>query len=95
MLSFTFHVFLSCAGAVVRLLTPPSSCTCPLTLQVGAHFIKDAFGNYVFDPLKDQAMQSTLQGTGTQGVANSIGANMDQAMMFMQKVQGIHRMFTQ
>jgi len=39
---------------------PHSSRNQPLTtnhnpVQVGAHFVKDVFANYVFDPLKDAA----------------------------------------
>jgi hypothetical protein len=63
--------------------------------QVGAHFIKDALGNFVVEPLKDSAVQAALSGSGMEGVANAAGGNIDGALQFMRKVQMIQQMFAQ
>lgn len=63
--------------------------------QVGAHFVKDALGNFVLDPLKDSAVQAALQGSGMDGVANSAGSNIDGALQFVRKMQMIQQMFAQ
>lgn len=63
--------------------------------QVGAHIVKDALGNFVLEPLKDSAVQTALQGSGMEGAAAGLGANVDSALHFMHKAQAIHRMFTQ
>lgn len=39
--------------------------------QVGAHFMSDAFNNYVMDPLKDNAVDSAVEAAGLQGVVNT------------------------
>jgi hypothetical protein len=63
---------------------------CP---QVGAHFLKDALGNFVVDPLKEQAVQGVIQGAGMEGAANSAGQSMDAAMHYMRRAQELHRIF--
>uniref|UniRef100_A0A7S1ZSE6 Uncharacterized protein n=1 Tax=Trieres chinensis TaxID=1514140 RepID=A0A7S1ZSE6_TRICV len=35
--------------------------------QVGEHFMKDALGNYISDPLKDSAVSAATEATGTSG----------------------------
>jgi hypothetical protein len=61
--------------------------------QVGAHFLKDALGNFVMDPLKEQAVTAGLQATGMEGAANSAGHSMDSAIHFVCLAQDLHRMF--
>lgn len=38
--------------------------------QVGAHWVKDALGNFVVNPLQDQAMGAAMDATGTGGLFN-------------------------
>lgn len=66
---------------------------CVMRPQVGAHFLKDAVGNFVVDPLKGQAVQGVLEGTGMEGAANSAGQSMDAAMYYMRRAQELHRIF--
>lgn len=61
--------------------------------QVGAHFLKDALGNFVLDPLKEQAVQGGLQYAGMDGAAASAGQSMDSAIHFVRMAQDLHRMF--
>lgn len=57
--------------------------------QVGAHFLKDAFGNFVAPQLQDAA----LQATGLDGVANQLGQNTDQVVHKVRWAQGIMNQF--
>ncbi|KAF6262431.1 hypothetical protein COO60DRAFT_1624972 [Scenedesmus sp. NREL 46B-D3] len=63
--------------------------------QVGAHIVKDAFGNFVYDPLKDSAVQAALTGSGMQVIANTAGGNIDGALHFVRKMQMVQQMFVQ
>ena len=39
--------------------------------QAGEHFMKDAFGNFVADPLKDAAVDTAVEATGTGAIFNT------------------------
>jgi hypothetical protein len=71
-------------------VTSPSAAS-----QVGAHFVKDALGNFVLDPLKDSAVQAALSGSGMEGIGNTAGGNIDGALQFVRKMQMIQQMFAQ
>jgi hypothetical protein len=62
-------------------------------VQVGAHFLKDAVGNWVVDPLKGQAVQGVIQGTGMEQYASQAGQSTDSAIYFVRKMQDLQRMF--
>lgn len=62
-------------------------------MQVGAHFLKDALGNFVLDPLKGQVVQGAISGAGMQDMAAGAGQSMDSAILFMNKAQELHRIF--
>jgi hypothetical protein len=68
-------------------------CYAVVVVQVGAHLLKDALGNYILDPLKEQAVQGVIEGAGMQDAAASAGHSMDSAMHFMRKAQELHRIF--
>ncbi|KAI8469601.1 MAG: hypothetical protein J3K34DRAFT_423322 [Monoraphidium minutum] len=61
--------------------------------QVGAHFVKDALKNYVFEPLKESAVDSTLSATGLTGAASAVGGAQDAALKYTRMAQQIHHMF--
>ena len=73
-----------CAGLPAKLL---------LCVQVGAHFLKDAVGNWVVDPLKEQAVQGVIQGAGMEQYAADAGHSMDAAIHFVRRAQELHRIF--
>lgn len=62
-------------------------------MQVGAHFLKDSFGNFVLDPVKDQVVQGVLTGTGMGDAAAGAGQNIDQAIHFYHRVRELYRVF--
>lgn len=39
--------------------------------QAGEHFVKDAFGNFVADPLKDAAIDGAVDATGTGAIVHT------------------------
>lgn len=61
--------------------------------QVGSHFVKDALGNFVMDPLKDSAVQAALQTTGMQGAAQTAGHTLDEGVVFVNKMRTLYNMF--
>jgi hypothetical protein len=65
----------------------------PRVAQVGEHWAKDALGNFVVNPVQSSVVDSTLQATGLQGVANALGRQMDSGMNMMRKAQDMRRMF--
>ena len=62
---------------------------------MGAHWAKDALGNFVLDPLKSSAVSQTLSMTGLQGAANSIGRSTDSMVKMAAHLRQLHAMFTQ
>lgn len=61
--------------------------------QVGAHFLKDAFKNYVFDPLKGAVVSGAIEASGMSEVAQAAGSVQDAAMEYVRKAQHIHQVF--
>lgn len=62
--------------------------------QVGAHFVKDALGNYILDPLKDKAVAGAVGAVGAQQLAAAAGKYLDSSHDWVRKLQELHRMFT-
>jgi hypothetical protein len=61
--------------------------------QVGKHFVKDAFGNFVGNPLQNYAQDTVLEATGMQGVANTVGGYMDQGVHQANFFNQLQRMY--
>ncbi len=57
--------------------------------QVGAHFVKDAFGNFVAPVVQDKA----LEATGLDGVADAIGHSTDSVTNNVRWAQNMFNMF--
>jgi hypothetical protein len=62
---------------------------------VGAHFMKDAFKNYLLEPLKDIAVKSVTEATGMEGAARTAGSAIDKAMHFVRQAQMLHQMYNE
>lgn len=59
--------------------------------QVGAHFVKDAFKNYVFQPLTGAAVGGAIEASGLSQAAQAVGSVQDAAMEYVRKAQEVHR----
>lgn len=63
--------------------------------QVGAHFVKDAFSNYVVGPLTGAAVAGAVEAAGVEGAAGQLGDGVDVAASFVNQAQAIYQMFVQ
>ncbi|KAK9818123.1 hypothetical protein WJX72_007473 [[Myrmecia] bisecta] len=61
--------------------------------QVGKHFVKDALGNFVVNPLQNQAQDAILEATGTEQYANQAGHMMDQGLSQLHWFQRLQQIY--
>lgn len=61
--------------------------------QVGKHYIKDLFENFVMDPLKDTVTDTVVQATGTQGLVDTAAHYTNSATHTAGRVNYAHSQF--
>ncbi|KXZ45208.1 hypothetical protein GPECTOR_57g498 [Gonium pectorale] len=61
--------------------------------QVGAHFVSDAIGNFVTQPLQEAAVGQVVAATGLQQQAEAAGHAVDSSVHVVQQLQHLYNMF--
>ena len=61
--------------------------------QVGAHFVKDSFQNYVVDPIKDSITGNVIETAGLEGAAEAYTEASNEAISQSHKLEKFHKFF--